>query len=57
MLLATESDEWCVRTRRQQCAARNTAETMVVTKSEPVRKRYGAIMDDSIAEREQEKGT
>src|SRR5882762_5409640 len=47
MLLATESDEWCVHTRRQQWAARNTVENMVVTKSEQVRKQYSAIMDDS----------
>jgi hypothetical protein len=48
-ITATESNEWCVRTRRQQWAARNTAENMIVTKSEQVRKRYSAIMDDSRA--------
>ena len=46
---ATESDEWYVRTRRQQWAARNTAENIIVTKSEQVQKRYSAIMDESRA--------
>jgi hypothetical protein len=49
MLLATESNECRVRTRRQQLAARNTMENMVVAKSEQVRKRYSAIMDDGRA--------
>ena len=48
-ITATESNEWCVRTRRQQWAARNTVENMIVTKSKQVRKRYSAIMDDSRA--------